>query len=286
MICDEIEDEVVAPRQAGGLTKRTLEDVEELEAGNTGKSCSGTGNMFLKLTWNGANFLYEIPKVERLLPTGLVFCSGWRIGEYLRNESFADVYALDYTGSDYAISDRKNGLDANVFLSHYHGGNAKTYVQKHKRRMQATGNCMDTFRHEGKHVFVMSVPRKNNRFKLRNSEKKFPSLVDQKSWMAKATRRQREHMKKPTYAAVLESTSTQYVISQEEQEAVQPTTALERELRLVEERKEKKRHKQWARRRAQRHERRAHQQLDNQSGLAVQHKDALSFHYVVVFEEV
>jgi hypothetical protein len=145
---------------------------------------------------------------------------------------------------------------------------------------------LDTFWHEGKHVFVMGVPRKNIRFKLRNSEKEFPSLVDQKSWMAKATRRQRQHTKKPTYAAVLKSTSTQYVISQEEQEAVQPTTALERELRLLEERMEKKRHKQWARRRAQRHERRAHQQLDNQSGLAVQHKDALSSHYVVIFEEV
>jgi hypothetical protein len=285
MIHDEIEDEVLESRQASGLTKRTLEDVEELPAGNTVKSCSDPGNMFLRLTWDGTSLLYGIPKVERLLPTGLVFPSGWRIGEFLRNESFADVYALDYAGSDHAISHRKNGLEAHVFLNRYHG-NAETYVKKHKTRMRTTGNCLDTFWHEGKHVFVMGVPRKNIRFKLRNSEKEFPSLVDQKSWMAKATRRQRQHMKKPTYAAVLKSTSTQYVISQEEQEAVQPTTALERELRLLEERMEKKRHKQWARRRAQRHERRAHQQLDNQSGLTVQHKDALSSHYVVIFEEV
>jgi hypothetical protein len=286
MIRDEIEDEVLEPRQARGLTKRTLEDVEELEDGNTLESCSDPGNMFLKLTWNGAYLLYGIPKVERLLPTGLVFRSGWRVTWFLRNESFADVYALDYTGSDYAISNHKNGLEAHVFLSHYHGGNAKTYVQKHKRRMQATGNCMDTFRHEGKHVFVMGVPRKDDRFKLPKNEKEFPSLVDQKSWTAKTTRRQREQMKKPTYAAVLKSTSTQHVFSQKGQKAVQPMTALERELRLVEEKKEKKRHKQWARRRAQRHERRVHQTLDNQSGLAVQHKDALSFHYVVVFEDL
>jgi hypothetical protein len=137
------------------------------------------GKAFMRFTWKNKTIANGVGHLDRFLPTGLLFRSGWRINEFIRNDNHADVYSLNSKDLRDHGHDAESSLEAHVFLDEYHG-NSKNYASRKKSRMCRGGNFLDKFWHNGRHVFIIRVSKEVISFMSRNYEEEFPGLLDQK----------------------------------------------------------------------------------------------------------
>ncbi|KAF2831417.1 hypothetical protein CC86DRAFT_401943 [Ophiobolus disseminans] len=207
---------------------------------------------FIRLTWKDTFLTNGTGQLERFLPTNLLFRSGWRIDRFLRNDSHSDVYSLSPTRYSIPDSGPKQDLEAHVFLDEYHG-NCENYARRQKRRMQESGNCLDTFWYNGRHVFIMNVPRQPpQQFKMRNVEEEFPTLIDPRKCKEHAALQRRNFHGRPSFAAIIGRKTPDTRVVFQPRSMPQVKTAFEKELEQIEKTRRKKQEKQRLKRRTQR----------------------------------
>jgi hypothetical protein len=185
---------------------------KSLERGIEGDHDLVPGHAFIRFTWKDNTLTNGVGQLDRFLPTGLLFCSGWRIGDFIRNDSHADVYSLSMNNIHHCEPDITSSLEAHVFLDEYHG-NSQTFANRHKARMRRSGHCLDIFWHEGRHVFINEVQRERQLFKLRNNEEEFPSLISRKKCMKHIALQRRSFRGMPSFAAIVKYSPLQAVES-------------------------------------------------------------------------
>lgn len=208
---------------------------------------------FILSVWEATSLAHGIKDTERFLPLNLTFKRGWSLVRFLRDESHADVYSASRTmGCPGHMLGTQ--LEAHVFLHEDHG-RPQHYAKRHKNRLRKTGNCLDTFWHDDRRVFIMSVPQAPDTFRLQNNESEFPCLVDQKVWAEKAAKRQREVRRQPTYAAVLRKSPVDALLGEHAQKV---DTVYAKEMAQINFVTVKKRQKQRSKRQAQRESKRLH----------------------------
>ncbi|EUC38275.1 hypothetical protein COCCADRAFT_83631 [Bipolaris zeicola 26-R-13] len=209
---------------------------------------------FIRFTWKDGTLTNGTGQLDRFLSTDSIPHSHWNITGFLRNESFADVYSLSEPPFGLPSVEIGVSLEAHVFLDEYHG-NCAVYASRSKNRMRQSGNCLDTFWHNGRHIFVMKIPKKPVLFKLHNTEEEFPSLVNQDKCNEKIALQRRRFRGRPSFAAMAgsgwpdASSECQSVLMNEGQ------SALEKELERIEKARVKKAERQRVKRRSQREKR-------------------------------
>jgi hypothetical protein len=210
----------------------------------------GPGDAFIQLTWNLANVDGH---TGRFLPRGLRFRNGWCFGAFVRDESFADVYSVSQETIDSCLA-RRFDLEAYHFL---HGlyGKSEHYAVEHKKRMHKSGNCMDTFWYNDRHIFIMNIPQAPNLLRCRNTEQEYPALVNQKAWAKKMVQTQRALRRRPTYAAVLSKPVIEPPITELPHSS---DTTYAKEMSRIDLVIAKKRQKQRSKRQVQRESKRLH----------------------------
>ncbi|KAF2035807.1 hypothetical protein EK21DRAFT_84213 [Setomelanomma holmii] len=211
------------------------------------------GKPFMRLTWKDRTLIHGTVQLDRFLPSGLMFRSGWRIVDFCRNDNHADIYFLRADG---ARTEGEPCLEAHVFLDEYHG-NSETYAKRQKSRMRESGNCLDSFWYEGRHIFIMQVPKQMPQFRLKNTEDEFPSLVHRRKCIAYVALQRRVLRGKPSYAAVAGQTRGRQMMLQEPRSMPLAKSALEKELEQIEKTRVKKKEKQRCKRQAAREANRA-----------------------------
>lgn len=202
---------------------------------------------FILSLWEATSLAHGIKGTERFLPLNLTFRRGWRLVRFLRDESHADVYFASRTMEcpGHKLGTR---LEAHVFLQEDHG-RPQHYAKRHKNRLRKTGNCLDTFWYNDRHVYILSIPQAPHTFRLQNSESEFPWLVDQKLWAEKTAKRQREFRRNPTYAAMLQKSPVESLVGEHAQKV---ETVYAKEMAEIDRITAKRRQKQRGKRQAQR----------------------------------
>lgn len=159
------------------------------------------GKMFLRLTWEDRVLVGNFGLVDRFLPAGLIFCKQWLVQEFLRNDSYADVYRV-VEACPSPQAGPKLELEAHIFLNLCHE-NSGMYARRRTMRMRKSGNCVKSFWNNNRNILIMNVPEQLPCFLLRKTEEEFPSLVSQDAWVKEAKFWRRCRKVKRTYAAVV-----------------------------------------------------------------------------------
>jgi hypothetical protein len=146
---------------------------------NTGRHVVLPGKAFMRFTWKDKIIANGVGHLDRFLPTGLLIRSGWRIGEFIRNDNHADVYSVSNKNISHYYSEAGSSLEAHAFLDEYHG-NSGNYANRHKRRMRRGGCCLESFWLNDRHVLIIRIQKEMGSLISRNYEEEFPDLVDQK----------------------------------------------------------------------------------------------------------
>ncbi|KAJ6285556.1 hypothetical protein J3E71DRAFT_373735 [Bipolaris maydis] len=229
--------------QTRGSKPEIFEDINEEPAG-----------AFIRFTWKDKILTNGTGQLDRFLSASSILHSYWHVTSFLRNESFADVYSLSKPPFTPSSAEPEASLEAHVFLDEYHG-NCAVYASRSKNRMRQSGNCLDTFWHNGRHVFIMKIPKKPTLFKLRNSEEEFPVLVDQNKCNEQVALQRRRFRSRPSFAAMAgggwpNANSEFRPVQMDERKS-----PLEKELERIEKARMKKAERQRVKRKLQREER-------------------------------
>ncbi|EMD86331.1 hypothetical protein COCC4DRAFT_193557 [Bipolaris maydis ATCC 48331] len=209
---------------------------------------------FIRFTWKDKILTNRTRQLDRFLSASSILHSYWHVTGFLRNESFADVYSLSKPPFTPSSAEPEASLEAHVFLDEYHG-NCAVYASRSKNRMRQSGNCLDTFWHNGRHVFIMKIPKKPTLFKLRNSEEDFPVLVDKNKCNEQVALQRRRFRGRPSFAAMAgggwpNANSEFRPVQMDERKS-----PLEKELERIEKARMKKAERQRVKRKLQREER-------------------------------
>jgi hypothetical protein len=172
----------------------------------------------------------------------------WHIQSFLRNDSYADVYAVFDNDVQRLRCQIEDDVEAHCFLDEYHN-NWKTAASRKRKRLLSGGNgeYLDDFRYGNRCVVIVRVPKKAERFEVsaKDMKKKFPVLVA--DWMQLA--QVHFHNKKLTYAEVARKAELGTSTDTRKEEARANKSVLQE--------KAKKREKQRLKRQEQRSARRA-----------------------------
>ena len=251
-------DFVIPERKCGDVSQAPHSEVQRLGRDTAGNDTRGPASVFIRFTWKNKILTNGVGQLDRFIPTGLLFRSVWRVDEFLRNESHADVYSLTNARIDPSRDERTAVLEGHVFLDEYHG-NSEVYAKRQKTRMRESGNCLDAFWYNGRHIMVMKVLKQLSPFRLRNTEEEFPSLIDRGTCMVHVALQRRCFRGKPTYAAITGSRPP----AREAARLPSPKTVLEKEIEKIEKARLKKAHKQKWKRQVQRDARRFEKHMTN-----------------------
>jgi hypothetical protein len=196
------------------LDEDTVSKGQAEHSNDNGDSEDGSvlGNVFIRFTWKDKALINGVGELDRFLRTGLAFCSGWRIDGFIRNDNHADVYSVHNDKVCSSKSQHGARFEAHVFLDEYHG-NSQVFANRQKMRMRRSGKCSDSFWYNGRHIFVNRVHEQVVSFKLGNTEKEFPSLVDHRVYKKHAAAQRRHLRGRPSFADIvgigLQETTTQ-----------------------------------------------------------------------------
>jgi hypothetical protein len=245
-----------APGQGRGRKASTDAESETVARNHVeaDRNIAEPGIAFLRLTWKDKTLADGVGQLDRFLPTGLQFRSGWRIYGFLRNDSHADVYSMTHIKTSHSNAKPKGRLEAHVFLDAYHG-NCAVYAKRQQSRMRESGQCLDGFWYVGRRVLVMDVAADAPWFRLRNTEEEFPSLVDTRTYMENAALQRRCLRGKPSFAAIVGKRRPEIGVVRQVRSMPREKTQLERELERIEKTRLKKAENQRAKRRQQRDKR-------------------------------
>ncbi|KAF2628420.1 hypothetical protein BU25DRAFT_35375 [Macroventuria anomochaeta] len=219
---------------------------------------------FIRFTWKDNILTNGVGQLDRFLPTGLVFRTGWCIVGFLRNESHTDVYSLSNASFGHSSARTEVSREAHVFLDEYHG-NCKNYARRLKSRMRESVDCLETFWYGDRHVFVMEIQRKPVLFRLRNNEEEFPILVDQNKCNEQVALQRRRFRGKPSFAAVVGGRRPNIEFDHRPTPMPKDKSALEKELEQIEKARLKKAERQRVKRQLQR-DKRLEEKLQSMEG--------------------
>lgn len=249
----EFEDTHIAPHGKHHTTAaqnvKTWESKPEIVE-DMNKEPAGT---FIRFTWKDKILTNGTGQLDRFLSTGSILHSHWHITGFVRNESFADVYSLNKPPITLSSGEIGTSLEAHVFLDEYHG-NCAVYASRSKNRMRQSGNCLDIFWHNGRHIFIMKIAKKPDVFKLRNTKEEFPVLVNQDKCNEHVALQRHYFRSRPSFAAMAGEGWPDANPKYRPVQMDKGQSALEKELERIEKVRVKKAERQRVKRKLQREE--------------------------------
>ena len=152
--------------------------------------------IFIRFTWQNKSLIRSSGEVDRFIAPNILLQGKWRVGNFIRNDSHADVYSVLH------VDRHPYTAEAHFFLDQFYG-NGDTYAKRYKARKRNNGECVDSFWYRGRNVFVIRVQEVKERFNFRNTEKEFPSLVQLGERNGKRSLQTLRSGTRATYAAVV-----------------------------------------------------------------------------------
>ena len=155
------------------------------------------GKAFIRLIWEKETRANPIGQLGRFLVTGLLLFGRWRILQFLRNDSHADVYSVEdmhFRGSRRHTSAQ---LEAHYFMSQC-SGNWRTAAKRKQNRLLRSERFQANFSYGDRCMVILKVNQMTEIFDLRQRIDEFPVLGGRKE--PKLLYAQSEHR---SYAEVL-----------------------------------------------------------------------------------
>lgn len=154
--------------------------------------------------WEGKIFVTKAWKAENLFPTRPFVIPGWTVESILRKNDYADVYSVSPIDTCNMPLDGRANFEAHVFLE-YHLHNSRLYAKRQKRRMRASGLCLESLWCNRRNVLIMRSPLPHEVSELLFIETDFPPLVWKESPNSTQDVAPRAHnfSNKRSYAAIV-----------------------------------------------------------------------------------